>query len=133
MNTTQRYSRKREAILLALRGTTEHPSAETIYTWLKPAHPDLSLGTVYRNLSFFMENGDIISVGTVDGQERYDGNAAPHAHFICKNCGRVIDVDIPDILEARDKSVEDSAGVSVTGHAATFTGLCADCRQRETQ
>jgi Fur family peroxide stress response transcriptional regulator len=131
MKTTQRYSKKREAILCALRGTTEHPSAETIYSRLKPQHPDLSLGTVYRNLSFFIEHGDIISVGTVNGQERYDGNPVPHVHFICEECGRVIDVGIPDILEGLYESVEKAAGVRVTGHSAVFTGLCGACKDKE--
>ena len=50
-----RYSKKREAILTAIRSTTCHPSAEWIYQTLKPTHPDLSLGTVYRNLVFFQQ------------------------------------------------------------------------------
>ena len=67
-----RHSKKREAILAALRGTTRHPSAEWLYRQLKPQHPDLSLGTVYRNLAFFQERGLVQSVGVVQGQERFD-------------------------------------------------------------
>ena len=63
-----RHSKKREAILAALRGTTRHPSAEWLYRQLKPQHPDLSLGTVYRNLAFFQERGLVQSVGVVQGQ-----------------------------------------------------------------
>ena len=81
-----RYSKKREAILNAIRSTTCHPSAEWIYQTLKPTHPDLSLGTVYRNLVFFQQQGQVQSVGVVNGQERFDGNTAPHSHFVCTNC-----------------------------------------------
>ena len=68
----RKYSKKRQAILDALRNTTEHPSAEMLYARLKPEYPDLSLGTVYRNLAMFIRDGAVISVGTVSGQERYD-------------------------------------------------------------
>lgn len=128
MNTGQRYSKKRAAILETLRATTEHPSAETVYNRLKPEHPDLSLGTVYRNLALFVENGDAVSVGIVNGQERYDGNPAPHAHFVCEKCGRVIDIDVPDDVSRLYRRVSDSAGVTVTGHAVTYTGVCDKCR-----
>ena len=75
----RKYSKKREAILEALRNTTEHPSAEMLYARLKPEFPDLSLGTVYRNLAMFIRDGDAVSVGTVAGQERYDADTHPHA------------------------------------------------------
>ncbi len=90
----RKHSRKREAILGALRSTKTHPSAEWIYAQLKPLYPDLSLGTVYRNLSLFREEGRIISVGTVNGQERFDADTSPHAHFVCDRCGAVIDMDV---------------------------------------
>ena len=53
MATAKKFSRKREAILTCLHGTTCHPTAEWVYQQLKPQFPDLSLGTVYRNLAAF--------------------------------------------------------------------------------
>lgn len=77
MATVRKHSRKRDAILACLRSTTCHPTAEWVYQQLKPAIPDLSLGTVYRNLSMFKDEGLVISVGTVGGLERFDGNTSP--------------------------------------------------------
>lgn len=88
MERSIRYSKKREAILAAIQGTSCHPSAEWIYQQLKPSHPDLSLGTVYRNLIFFQERGDIRSVGVIQGQERFDAVVTPHSHFVCEYCRR---------------------------------------------
>jgi Fur family peroxide stress response transcriptional regulator len=88
----ERKSKKREAIRRALCSTKEHPCAEWIYSRLKNEIPDLSLGTVYANLAAFKENGSAICVGVVDGKERFDGDTAPHVHFICRECGTVDDV-----------------------------------------
>lgn len=99
----KKFSRKREAILTCLHGTTCHPTAEWVYQQLKPQFPDLSLGTVYRNLAAFKAEGVIDSVGVVNGLERYDGNTIPHAHIVCESCGAVLDaetIELPDKLLA---------------------------------
>jgi Fur family peroxide stress response transcriptional regulator len=127
MEKTVRYSRKREAILAAIRSTKTHPTAEWIYQTLKPTHPDLSLGTVYRNLGFFLERGDIKSVGVVNGQERYDGDMSPHSHFICKRCGAVYDLPAPPGLEGLDRVVGEQYGFTVDRCELTLRGLCAGC------
>ena len=98
---TTKHFRKRDAILTYLKDTHLHPSAEMVYAELKQQIPDLSLGTVYRNLNLFKEQGLAISVGTVKGVERFDGNTMPHVHFFCTDCGAVIDLprmDVPQQL-----------------------------------
>ena len=74
----QRYSRQREAVLENLRARYDHPTADMIYTDLKKSFPNLSLGTVYRNLAVLCEAGTILKIGTSgDGKERYDGHIHP--------------------------------------------------------
>ena len=127
MPPVRKRSRKREAILECIRSTDTHPSAEWIYEQLRPRIPDLSLGTVYRNLRLFLAEGEIVSVGVVDGLERYDGNTSPHVHFICERCGAVIDVakaPSPGELTAR---AETASGGTVESCAVTFTGICGEC------
>lgn len=126
-----RYSKKREAILAAIRETDRHPSAEWVYQRLKPLHPDLSLGTVYRNLAFFQQNGQIQSVGVVQGQERFDGIVAPHSHFICNCCGTVM--DLPEIKAGPDLdgAVSWQYGLTVQRHELTFYGLCSSCANQQ--
>ncbi len=131
MERATRYSRKREAILEVIRSTCIHPTADWIYQQLKPAHPDLSLGTVYRNLSLFRSQGLVKSVGVVDGQERFDGVVTPHSHFICSRCGAVLDLH-PDVLDhGLDAAVEERYGLSVTGHELTFHGICGKCKGKK--
>lgn len=129
MESVRRTSKKRQAIYDALCGTKAHPSAEQLYMTLKNRIPDLSLGTVYRNLGVLMQEGLIISVGNVDGQARYDANTAPHTHFICTCCGRVDDADtslpLPDYAE-----FENHTGWKLHSHSLSFSGLCSSCLER---
>ena len=126
-----RYSKKREAILTAIHSTTCHPSAEWIYHTLKPTHPDLSLGTVYRNLVFFQQQGQVQSVGVVNGQERFDGNTAPHSHFVCTNCGAVIDLHSVKLDSSLTRAVSEQYGLAVEHHELTFYGRCQTCIKQE--
>ncbi len=127
MTPTKKHFRKRDAILTCLRSTTSHPSADWIYQELKPQIPDLSLGTVYRNLTLFKEQGLIHSLGTVGGIERFDGNMEPHVHFVCTCCSSVQD------LELAQKQMPDSI-LSQVAHLGeventqlTFFGRCKEC------
>ena len=129
MEAVRKHSYKRDAILDCLRSTTCHPTAEWVYARLKPSIPDLSLGTVYRNLAIFKNAGEILSVGTVDGQERYDGNVKPHDHFVCTRCGAVIDVQTPPLPDEVLASVRAQLGAQVSSYGLTFTGVCENCNK----
>jgi len=126
-----RHSRKRDAILEYLRSTKAHPSAEMIYSDLKPQIPDLAMGTVYRNLSLFKEQGLVSSVATVKGVERFDGNTDPHVHFICADCDAVIDLMEMEIPPALSRAAEAACGGNVHECNLCFTGLCRNCTKEE--
>ncbi len=128
MTPTKKHFRKRDAILTCLRQTKSHPSADWIYSQLKPQIPDLSLGTVYRNLTLFKEQGLIRSLGTVEGVERFDGCTDPHVHFVCCSCGNVQDLaDVPmPRLPLPGIGRVDSCQL-------TYTGICRECLDKEEQ
>ena len=123
--------RKRNAILAGLRESKAHPSAEELFAILKPQIPDLSLGTVYRNLSLFKEQGLVISVATVKGVERFDGNPAPHVHFICSQGDAVIDLDEMQVPDALREAAAMFCGGRVDSCQLSFSGLCKTCLQKE--
>ena len=124
----KKHSKKRDAILETIRQTNVHPSAEWVYSQLKPKIPDLSLATVYRNMAAFLEDGTIATLGKVAGQERYDGNTEPHVHFICDRCGSVLDLDLPMNLETA-AAVDREYGVRVSRQELMFRGLCSGCKE----
>ena len=87
---------------------------------------------MYRNLSLFAEEGDAMSVGVFRGQERFDARTEPHAHLHCVQCGRVIDVPLPNQPEAQLCALAQSAtDAQVLGCSITFTGLCKTCQQAD--
>ena len=124
MESKRRHSPKREAILTCIRGTTCHPTAEWVYEQLHSQIPGLSLATVYRNLAQFREDGTVITVGNVDGHERYDGNVAPHSHFVCRNCGAVLDLPAQQVTAP----VGNGIGI-VDACSVTFFGRCQQCKE----
>ena len=130
----ERFSRHPEQIGITNRFLSTLGGAPVclLVFMLKPDYPDLSLGTVYRNLSLFAEEGNAMSVGVFRGQERFDARTTPHAHLHCVQCGRVIDVPLPDQPEvqlcALAQGVTDA---QVLGCSITFTGLCKTCQQAD--
>ena len=129
----KRYSAKREAILQLIRETNTHPTADWVFQQLKPQFPDLSLGTVYRNLATFRQEGVLTSVGVVNGQERFDATTAPHTHFICNCCGKVCDMHDLVVPEELVTAPTRTDGVRVEHYQLTFLGTCKSCLEKDTQ
>ena len=127
MELSTKQFRKRNAILECLRNTHAHPSAEALFQMLQKEHPDISLATVYRNLTLFKQQGMIQSLGTVNGIERFDGNTQPHVHFICGSCDSVLDLPELDPPESLRSAAAKATGGEVTGCQLIFTGTCQEC------
>ena len=92
-----KYSRQRESIKEYLMSTKEHPTADMVYLHVKQEFPNISLGTVYRNLNLLADIGEIIKISTLNGGDRFDGTTTPHYHFFCTDCGAVLDLDMDNI------------------------------------
>jgi Fur family peroxide stress response transcriptional regulator len=130
MEASTKQFRKRNAILHYLQSVTDHPSAETVFTKLKQEIPDLSMGTVYRNLNLFKNQGLAMIVATVKGVERFDGNTDPHVHFICTDCDAVIDLMDMDVPQELKAAAEAYSGGLVSDCQLSFTGLCSECKAK---
>ncbi len=124
-----KHSRQRESIKNFLLGRTDHPTAEMIYTNLRKEMPTLSLGTVYRNLSLLSEIGEINKISTGIGPDHFDGNTTPHNHFICRNCGQIIDLKMESIQHINEIAAKQFCG-TIEGHVIYFHGICPDCMNK---
>ena len=124
MEQIRRHSKKRDAILSVIQGTKLHPTAEWIYEKIRDVYPDISLGTVYRNLTLFKDDGLVRVVTVVNGTERYDANTLPHPHFACRQCGAVHDITVDFSMAAAQLQGE---GFQVENCDITYHGLCPSC------
>ena len=97
-----KFSRQRESIKNNLMGRTDHPTAETVYSDIRQEYPNISLGTVYRNLSLLADLGEIQKISTENGPDRFD---------------------LINVIAA-----EEFAGL-IEGHITRFYGLCPECKK----
>ncbi len=121
-----KYSRQRECILKNLQSRRDHPTADMVYESVQVEEPNISLGTVYRNLSFLTENGQILKISTGIGPDHFDGFTEAHNHFVCRKCGRVLDLDyVADekIIAYASKNFNGE----IKGYDLQFYGTCEDC------
>ena len=129
MRTGLKRSKQRDAIVNYLRSTKEHPTADTIYMNVKKEIPNISLGTVYRNLNLLAACGDIIKISCDNKSDRFDGNLHSHYHVICTECGEVMDLE----MEPLDH-VNVLAGAVFDGrieeHVVYFKGICKKCLKK---
>ena len=126
--TALKYSRQRESIKHFLAETKDHPTADAVYMHVKKEFPNISLGTVYRNLNLLKDIGEAVKIATPDGGDRFDGRVEPHNHFLCKKCGRLLDLDLDmhSIEEVNRMAAENFDGI-ITSSSTLFYGECSDC------
>lgn len=119
-----RYSRQREALLTLLRSTKTHPDAEWLYTGLRKEYPNISLGTVYRNLRQLTEVGEILEL-CYGSTSHFDGDISPHYHMICSCCRKIYDIPVGNV----SVSVKSENGFEVESFSLALNGVCRDCRK----
>lgn len=126
----RRYSAQKQMVEDALAGM-DHPTAAEVYERIRKAYPQISLGTVYRNLSLMADDGEILRLSFSGAPDRFDPNAHEHYHIACSRCGRIFDTDhtIPSALIRQiDDAVEACTGIKVEKRIMMFSGICAACR-----
>lgn len=125
-----KYSKQRESIKNFLVTRYDHPTAETVYLNIRKEFPNISLGTVYRNLNLLAEIGEIQKLSPGIGPDRFDGNPAPHYHFICRHCGCVMDLTVSGLDHINILAGQDFDG-EIEGHISYFYGSCPSCKASE--
>ena len=123
---TLKYSRQRESIKEFLITRKDHPTADVVYENMKKIYPNISLGTVYRNLSLLSDIGEIQKLSSFGGADHFDGCVTPHCHFMCQKCGQVLDLDTDDMSDLATKASEKFSG-QITGYDLRFFGICEKC------
>ena len=126
-----RMTRQRMVILEELRKVKTHPTADELYAMVRTRMPRISLGTVYRNLTLLADLGEIARLRLGDGVDHFDADTSRHYHFICSECGSVLDLhtEFPDSFDSLHGTSVD--GNRIDGHAVYFQGICHCCLNKQ--
>ena len=117
-----RPSVQRIAIMRYLQTHKTHPTADEIFDSLRSQIPTLSKTTVYNTLKLFVDQGAAIHIGIDEKNARFDGQKTPHAHFRCKECGKIFDLDI-----SVDHYLPDNFNGVIDESYFYLKGTCARC------
>ena len=118
---------QKRIILEELKKTKKHPTAEALYGEVRKKLPEISIGTVYRNLEVLADNGIARKLIDSKRKNRFDGNTDIHFHIECTKCGRVDDLP-ENIAEVIKKDIDLETGYEVSGYSLYFYGLCPGCK-----
>ena len=122
------YSKQRELILKTVLNNRIHPTADTVFSLLKPDHPELSLATVYRNLNQLAKQGLLLKIPVPNGADHFDGTLEAHYHMICEQCSQMVDVPKEYVPEF-DSQIAEKTGCAIHSHTIVFYGLCESCNR----
>ena len=126
----RRMTRQRQAIMEMLAKTDEHPTAEMVYEAVRKQLPEISLGTVYRNLDCLTAQGIIKKLQRVGCEDRYDYMRVPHNHAVCTVCGKVFDFVYPLDADALQAAVGGAEAFRLSDADFSVTGVCGECARR---
>mgnify|MGYP003306237786 CR=1 FL=1 len=124
----RKHSKQRDMIKEFLMTRKDHPTADVVYSNVRIQNPNISLGTVYRNLTLLADTGEILRLRVGDGVDHFDADTSPHYHFICSECGSVIDLEMDNIDSITEVAAAHFKG-QIAGHFTYFHGTCENCTE----
>ena len=122
----KRKTIQRDLTQKAVQKLQDHPTADEVYAEVSREHPNISRGTIYRNLNQLSDDGEIRTLEVPGGADRYDHCTGKHYHIRCIRCGHVFDVDM-DYMPDMENAIKDAHGFQILGHDLMFRGICPDC------
>ena len=125
-----RNTAQRQLILDVVLNSLDHPTAEEVYIRARKEAAHISLGTVYRNLAFLSESGQIRKLSSPDGPDHYDFNLESHYHFLCQNCGEMCDIPLSCSPKEQAVMAPKEAGFDIRGYSLVYVGLCPNCSKK---
>ena len=124
----KRSTTQRALILEAVKELHTHVTADEVYDTLVKKYPNISRGTVYRNLNLLSDTGEIRKVEMTNGADRFEPKCYDHYHARCVKCSRIFDVEMEFIADL-ERNIKDTHGFEFIGHDIIFKGICSDCKK----
>lgn len=121
-----KHSKQRDLILEVVMNSCEHPTADMIYKEVKNKFPNISLGTIYRNLNLLVDLGYIKKISMPNGSDRFDKTTYSHYHFHCNQCDNIFDIESSKFKDL-NKIIKKEFNHNVYYHDIVFIGECSNC------
>lgn len=122
-----RNSKQRDIILKIVRESDDHPTADMVYNRARTSISNISLGTVYRNLNLLSEQGLIKKFKIVGDNERFDKTIVMHSHFVCRHCGKVIDI-MEESMDSFINELSKKTDAKIERYEVSLLGICSHCQ-----
>lgn len=116
-----KYGKK---ILEIVEASRSHMTAEQIFEALRQTYPTVVLATVYNNLNRLWQQSQVRKVSVEGMPDRYD-RIQRHDHLVCKQCGKLLDVDLGDLTT----QLEQKVGIPILSYDLKLLYLCEECRK----
>lgn len=125
----KRNTIQRQLVIAAVRALADHPTAEEVYERIIMEYPDISKGTVYRNLNTLVESGLLGKISVPSGADRYDHILRRHYHIKCSKCESFVNVENFEYIPDMDGKVAAVTGYIMNHHDIVFSGVCPECQK----
>lgn len=116
---------QRIAIMDYLLEHRTHPTVDEIHMALSATIPTLSKTTVYNTLKLLSEQGATQMLTIDERNTNFDADTTPHAHFLCKNCGRIY--DLHSCVKIREVEHQLIDGHEIDEIHYYYKGICKQC------
>lgn len=121
-----RNTPQKQLVRNLLINNNDHPTAEEVFIKARKKNSKISRATVYRNLNLLADSGEIRRLHMPLGSDHYDFRTDNHYHFLCKNCYKVLDAQIP-YNEELNRVIPSIDGCKTEWHKLILVGLCHEC------
>ena len=126
-----RNTKQKDLILKIINNSCTHPNANEVYESARLEIPNISLGTVYRNLNAMADEGRILRLDVGDGVVHFDANVEPHLHMLCSDCKSIIDLDVEyETVEPYIKEIQKLTSHKIDSAEILFKGQCFICQKK---
>jgi Fur family transcriptional regulator, ferric uptake regulator len=125
--TQERSTRQKRALAAALEASESFRSAQDLFAELRARGESVGLTTIYNQLHFLAKIGEVDALTTDDGETLYRRcTTEHHHHLVCRECGRTIEVEGPQVEQWAESVAASNGFVNVT-HVIEIFGTCASC------
>ena len=125
----QRRNTSQRQIVYEALDVLGHATTEELIDYIKKNYDQISLATIYRNISILLDEHKIKRVKLQD-DDVLETIKQNHYHFVCQKCGNIYDVDQNKASTIMD-NFKSLSGYEILECDIYLYGICQKCKKKE--